>query len=57
MIKGFKYAAATLAYVVGCIGGIDCAYYNKEYFICGTVVILAVMAFPTAKECYKKWWE
>lgn len=57
MLKGFQYALATLAYVVGCIGGVGCAYYNGEYFIAIMVFILAIMAFTTAKKCYEKWWD
>ena len=55
MIKGFLYAFITLLYVIGCIGGFGCAFYNGEYFIAFMVIVLAVMAFPTAKNCFDKW--
>ena len=38
------------AYVVGSIGGFGYAMYSKAYFIGVCVVVLAAMAFPTAKK-------
>lgn len=55
MTKGFFYAFITLLYVIGFIGGVGCAFYNGEYFIAFMVIVLAIMAFPTAKKYYDKW--
>lgn len=41
------------AYVLGAIGGFGYALYSKAYLIAACIVILAVMAFPKAKE----WWK
>ena len=40
------------AYVLGAIGGFGYALYSKAYLITVCIVVLAVMAFPKAKE----WW-
>lgn len=42
------------AYVLGAIGGFGYAMYSKAYLIAACIVILAVMAFPKAKEWWKK---
>lgn len=53
MIKKLLHFFGLAAYAVGSIGGFGIAMYNKEYVIAVCVVILAVMAFPTAKEFFK----
>lgn len=41
------------AYVLGAIGGLGYALYSKAYLIAVCIVVLAIMAFPKAKE----WWK
>ena len=41
------------AYVLGSIGGLGNALYNKSYLIAVAIVILAIMAFPKAKEFWE----
>lgn len=41
------------AYAVGSIGGFGYALYSKAYFVAVCVVVLAAMAFPTAKNWFK----
>lgn len=41
------------AYVLGAIGGFGYAMYSKAYLIAACIVVLAVMAFPKAKEWFK----
>ena len=40
------------AYVIGAIGGIGYACHVKEYVIAACIVVLAGMAFPTAKKWF-----
>jgi len=42
------------AYAVGAIGGFGYSMYCKAYFIAVCVVVLAVMAFPTAQKWFKE---
>lgn len=42
------------AYIVGAIGGFGYAIYSHAYVIAAAVVVLAVMAFPTFKNCIKE---
>lgn len=41
------------AYAVGAIGGVGYAIYGKGWFIAACVAVLAVLAFPKAKEFFK----
>lgn len=41
-------------YVMGTIGGIGYACYSGAWVIAVAVLVLGAMAFPTAKEIYKK---
>lgn len=43
-----------LAYVLGSIGGFGCCLYMKTWVLAIAVVVLAGMAFPEAKEAYKR---
>ena len=52
MLKKFGYFFALFAYAVGAIGGFGYAAYCKAWFIAICVVVLAVMAFPTAKKFF-----
>lgn len=42
-----------VAYVLGSIGGFGYAMYSKAYLIAVCIVVLAIMAFPKAKEWFK----
>ena len=53
--KGFIYMFILMAYAMGTIGGIGYACYSHAYVIAVAVAVLAVMAFPTAKDIFKKW--
>ena len=54
MVKMILYFLAIFAYIVGTIGGFGYAMYCKAYFIGICVLVLGVMAFPTAKSFFKK---
>ena len=54
MTKGFFYMFALMAYLMGSIGGFGYACYNHAYVIALAVLVLAVMAFPTAKRYFDK---
>ena len=57
-IKEILYKAGRFfglfAYVVGAIGGFGYACYCKAYVIAVCIILLAVMAFPTAKKWFKE---
>lgn len=53
--KGFIYMFLLMAYLMGTIGGIGYACFSKAYVIAAAVAVLAVMAFPKAKEIFEKW--
>ena len=53
-MKKFAYLIILFAYVMGTIGGIGYACYAGAWVIALAVVILGVMAYPTAKEFYNK---
>lgn len=53
-MKKVFYFFALFAYAVGVIGGIGYSTYSKAYFIAACIVVLAAMAFPTAKDFFKK---
>ncbi len=52
MLKKFGYFFALFAYAVGASCGFGYAAYCKAWFIAICVVVLAVMAFPTAKKFF-----
>ena len=54
MTKGFFYMFALMAYLMGAIGGFGYVCYNHAYVIALAVLVLAVMAFPTAKNYFDK---
>lgn len=41
------------AYVLGAIGGFGYALYSKACLIAVCIVVLAIMAFPKAKEWFR----
>ena len=53
-MKKYLYLIILFAYVMGIIGGIGYALYSGAWVIAVSVAILGAMAFPTAKEIYKK---
>ena len=42
------------AYCIGSIGGLGWAIYNNEWVLAVCTLVLAAMAFPTAKKWYKE---
>ena len=42
------------AYGVGSIGGLGWAIYNNEWVLAVCTLVLAAMAFPTAKKWFKE---
>lgn len=52
-MKNFIYFFCLFAYIVGAIGGFGISVYNREWHIAISIVILAAMAFPTAKKMFK----
>ena len=46
-----------MLYSMGSIGGFGYALYCKAYVITFAVIVLSVMAFPTAKKIFKEWIE
>ena len=52
MIKKFGYFFGLCAYGLGSIGGFGYAIYSKAYLIAACIVVLAVMAFPTARKWF-----
>ena len=41
-------------YILGSIGGFGYSIYSEAYLISIAVLALAVMAWPTAKKCFKE---
>ena len=52
--KGFIYFALICLYILGSIGGIGYACYNKAYPVTLGVAAVAAMAFPYIKGVFKK---
>lgn len=52
-MKKILYFFLLCLYVLGVFGGIGYALYEDSYPIALGIVVLAFMAFPTAK----KWWK
>lgn len=44
-----------MLYAMGSIGGFGYAMYCKAYLIAVAVLVLAIMAFPTAKRLFQEW--
>lgn len=55
MKKGILYTFILMLYAMGSIGGFGCACYSGAYLIAFAVLVLAVMAFPTAKRVFQEW--
>lgn len=56
-LKGLLQFIILVLYVLGAIGGFGYACYSGAYLIAVAVLVLAVMAFPTAKRIFKEWTE
>lgn len=41
------------AYAVGVLGGLGFSLAGHGWFIAACIAVLGVMAFPSARECYK----
>ena len=55
MKKGILYTFILMLYAMGSIGGFGYACYSGAYLIAFAVLVLAVMAFPTAKRVFQVW--
>lgn len=55
MKKGILYTFILMLYAMGSIGGFGYACYSGAYLIAFAVLVLAVMAFPTAKRIFQEW--
>lgn len=55
MKKGILYTFILMLYAMGSIGGFGYACYSGAYLIAFAVLVLAVMAFPTAKRVFHEW--
>lgn len=55
MAKGFLYTFLLFAYIVGAIGGFGYSAWNGTWFVAVCVLILAVMAAPTAYRIFQEW--
>ena len=56
-LKGIISMFLLMLYAMGSIGGFGYACYSGAYLIAVAVLVLAVMAFPTAKRIFKEWIE
>ena len=56
-LKGLLQFITLALYVLGAIGGFGYACYSGAYLIAVAVLVLAVMAFSTAKRIFKEWTE
>lgn len=56
-LKGLLQFITLALYVLGAIGGFGYACYSGAYLIAVAVLVLAVMAFPTAKRIFREWTE
>lgn len=56
-LKGIISMFLLMLYAMGSIGGFGYAMYCKAYLIAVAVLVLAIMAFPTAKRIFKEWTE
>lgn len=54
-LKGIISMFLLMLYAMGSIGGFGYAMYCKAYLIAVAVLVLAIMAFPTAKRIFKEW--
>lgn len=56
-LKGIISMFLLMLYAMGSIGGFGYAMYCKAYLIAVAVLVLAILAFPTIKDVWKKWQE
>lgn len=56
-LKGIFYTFVLMLYAMGAIGGFGYACYSGAYVIAAAVLVLAILAFPTIKDVWKKWQE
>lgn len=56
-LKGLLQFITLALYVLGAIGGFGYACYSGAYLIAVAVLVLVVMALPTAKRIFKEWTE
>jgi uncharacterized membrane protein len=53
MMKKYFALLVLCLYVLGAVGGFGFAMYQGAYLIAVAVVVLALMAFPTAQKYYE----
>jgi hypothetical protein len=56
-LKGLLQFITLALYILGAIGGFGYACYSGAYVIAAAVLVLAILAFPTIKDVWKKWQE
>lgn len=56
-LKGIISMFLLMLYTMGSIGGFGYACYSGAYLIAAAVLVLAIMAFPTAKRLFQEWTE
>lgn len=54
-LKGIISMFLLMLYAMGSIGGFGYSMYCKAYLIAVAVLVLAIMAFPTAKRLFQEW--
>ncbi len=54
-LKGIISMFLLMLYAMGSIGGFGYACYSGAYLIAAAVLVLAIMAFPTAKRLFQEW--
>ena len=54
-LKGIISMFLLMLYAMGSIGGFGYACYSGAYLMAAAVLVLAIMAFPTAKRIFQEW--
>ena len=54
-LKGLLQFITLALYILGAIGGFGYACYSGAYLMAAAVLVLAIMAFPTAKRIFQEW--
>ena len=54
-LKGLISMFLLMLYAMGSIGGFGYACYSGAYLMAAAVLVLAIMAFPTAKRIFQEW--
>lgn len=54
IIKKLGYFAGICGWILGAVGGVGYACYNRAYLIAAAVAFLAVLSFPKVREFVEK---